>query len=334
MGSAAQFPVDVVYTWVDGNDPSWQAKKIAALNELSATGAPTPHINAVSNCRFMGNDELRYSLRSLELYAPWIRKIFLVTDGQYPQWLDLSRVQLVTHRDIFPEYAALPTFSNRPIELCLHRIEGLAEHYLYFNDDFMLGKHIRLDDFFTPSGQPLTWMITKNKKYSQKILSCDSKQLTPHRAGEVNAYRMILERYSRIYSYRIRHYPRPMTRSILEKIWIEFSKDAYRTLSTRFRSNNDLPIYALYPLFAIATGQGKPRAINGMRYIGDLLQGRVRNISTCLGDIDYKNKIKRILRLRPLTFCLNDCESASQENRDIMRKLLDTLFPHKSSFEK
>lgn len=327
------FPIDVVYTWVDGNDPEWQAQKAAALGKQVALGAPAPHTNAISSCRFVENDELRYSLRSLELYAPWVRNVYLVTNGQYPKWLNLSRVNLVPHRDIFPTNSALPTFSNRPIELCLHRISGLAEHFIYFNDDFMLNNYTKPGDFFTSTGQPLIWVIKRDKKYLNKLLSSDHTKMTPHRAGEINAHRTIFEQYGHSYSYRIRHYPKPMTRSILESIWNEFPDSVQYTLSTRFRTVDDLSICALFPLYAVATAMGKPRSLNGLRRVIDYIQGRERNISSCLNDSDYKKKVKRIQKAKVLTFCLNDCEDAPKGTKELMQELFNSLFPHKSSFE-
>ncbi|XP_075250719.1 N-acetylglucosamine-1-phosphotransferase subunits alpha/beta-like isoform X2 [Convolutriloba macropyga] len=106
----------------------------------------------LSPSRFADNEELRYSLRSVEKFAPWIRHIFIVTNGQIPAWMNLEspRLTIVKHEEIFPsgeEY--LPTFSSPAIEAQLHKIPGLSQHFLYFNDDVMLGKPIYPQDFFT-----------------------------------------------------------------------------------------------------------------------------------------------------------------------------------------
>lgn len=103
--------------------------------------------------RFVDNEELRYSLRSLEKYAPWVRKIFLVTNGQIPYWLNLdhSRLTIITHDQIFVNKSDLPTYSSPAIESHIHRIPGLSEHFLYLNDDVMLGSEVWPDDFYSPS---------------------------------------------------------------------------------------------------------------------------------------------------------------------------------------
>lgn len=97
------------------------------------------------------NEELRYSLRSVWKFAPWVRNIYLVTNGQIPAWLNIHhpRIHLVTHESIFLNKSHLPTFSSPAIECHLHRIPGLSEHFLYLNDDTMFGNHIHPSDFYT-----------------------------------------------------------------------------------------------------------------------------------------------------------------------------------------
>ena len=107
-------PIDVVYTWVNGSDPVF-------LQNLEKY-VPILDVNTAVS-RFNDKDELRYSLRSLEMYAPWVRHVYIVTNGQIPSWLDMdnSRVTLVTHDDIFIDKNDLPTFSSPAIESHIHR---------------------------------------------------------------------------------------------------------------------------------------------------------------------------------------------------------------------
>ncbi|KAJ8007052.1 hypothetical protein DPEC_G00113570 [Dallia pectoralis] len=118
----------------------------------------------VSASRFEDNEELRYSLRSVEKHAPWVRHVFIVTNGQIPSWLNLDnpRVTVVTHQDIFQNLTHLPTFSSPAIETHIHRIPGLSQKFVYLNDDVMFGKDVWPDDFFSHSkGQKvyLTWPV-------------------------------------------------------------------------------------------------------------------------------------------------------------------------------
>jgi len=112
-----------------------------------------PFFENIAENRFQDNDELKYSLRSLEKYANWIRNVYLVTNGQVPNWLNTSnpRLRLVKHEDIFLNKSHLPTFSSPAIESHLHRIKGLSNKFIYFNDDMILGRPVYLDDFYTQS---------------------------------------------------------------------------------------------------------------------------------------------------------------------------------------
>ncbi|KAG6960705.1 hypothetical protein JG688_00009451 [Phytophthora aleatoria] len=159
-------PIDVVYTWVNGTDPRWKAEKefwhkhwIASL-----TGQPLPvwgqeatvkgKDDSNSDNRFRDNEELRYSLRSLEKYAPWVRHIYVVTDGQIPSWLDIEspKLSIVKHSDIFANKSHLPVFSSPAIEWNLDNIPGLSDMFLYFNDDVFLGSPVRPEDFVSQAG--------------------------------------------------------------------------------------------------------------------------------------------------------------------------------------
>eukprot|EP00906_Rhabdomonas_costata_P032718 RCo046089 len=157
-------PVDIVYTYVNGSDPlllaqleyyhrleenkSREASFLSAANGSNGSyGVPFEPFNQTKadllgrdragKSRFEDNQELRYSLRSVEKYVPWVRRIFLVTNGQIPSWLNLKnpRLTVVQHSDIFPNKSHLPTFSSPAIEAHLHRIPGLAKRFLYLNDD-------------------------------------------------------------------------------------------------------------------------------------------------------------------------------------------------------
>lgn len=114
--------------------------------------------------RFEDKEELRYSFRSLEVFAPWVRHVYLVTNGQIPYWLNLDnpRLTLLTHEDIFPDRTHLPTFSSPAIESHIHRIPGLSQHFLYLNDDVFFGQEVWPDDFITHArGQKvyLSWPV-------------------------------------------------------------------------------------------------------------------------------------------------------------------------------
>ena len=162
-GQDVRQPIDAVYTWVDGADPRQRAE----LSYWTAQQADVAEDSAGAD-RFRDRDELRYSLRSLERYAPWICRIYIVTNGQVPEWLNRSnpRLRLVTHGDLFPNSHDLPTFNSFAIESHLHRIADLSETFLYFNDDHFLGRDVRPEDFVSPeTGQQIyleNWLLPDN----------------------------------------------------------------------------------------------------------------------------------------------------------------------------
>lgn len=136
-------PIDLVYTWVNGSD----AKFLADIGQYTVRP---------DESRYNDKNELKYSLRSIEKYAPWIRHIYIVTNGQIPHWLNLNHPQItvISHIDICPPQLiakVLPTFSSFAIETFIHRIPNLSQRFLYFNDDVFLGRPLFLDHLSTDS---------------------------------------------------------------------------------------------------------------------------------------------------------------------------------------
>ena len=132
--------IDFVVLWVDPNDPAWQAEK----NKYTPNAK-----DDVQQIRYQSWDNLHYWFRTVAAYAPWVRKIHLVTCGQVPSWLNTAhpRIHLVSHRDYMPN-TALPTFNSSAIEIGIHKIPDLAEKFVYFNDDMFLTAPIRGNYYF------------------------------------------------------------------------------------------------------------------------------------------------------------------------------------------
>jgi hypothetical protein len=134
--------VDIVYTWVAQEDSERDAFK-------AIEGIVKNDGNSTEN-RFNNNEELKYSLRSIDMYCPWVNKIYIVVkDGQSPEFVDFSnpKICLVKHSQIIPE-EYLPTFNSNTIELHIHNIPGLSDHYVYFNDDLMVNQPLQKNDLF------------------------------------------------------------------------------------------------------------------------------------------------------------------------------------------
>ena len=163
----------------------------APFHSILITGDDSKEDADISASRFADNEELKYSLRSVEKHAPWVRNIFIVTNGQIPSWLNLDnpRLKIVTHEDLFQNHSHLPTFSSPAIESHLHRIPGLSQKFIYLNDDVMFADNVWPDDFYThANGQKiyLTWPVPNcnegcpsswvNDKYCDKacnVSECD-----------------------------------------------------------------------------------------------------------------------------------------------------------------
>lgn len=130
--------IDFVVTWVDGNDPIWQASK-AKYAELA-------DITLNSDARYRDWDIFKYWFRAVEKYAPWVNKVFLITEGHLPEWINLEHPKLVhiKHSDYIDE-KYLPTFSSHPIEWFYHKIPGISDTFVSFNDDMFLNDVLEIE---------------------------------------------------------------------------------------------------------------------------------------------------------------------------------------------
>lgn len=131
--------IDFVIAWVDDTDEKWLSEKAKYSNSDGDS----------RSIRYRDWGFLKYWFRSIEKYTPWVNKVYLVTAGQKPDWInvDCEKLVIVDHKDFIPkEY--LPTFNSHAIELNLHRISGLSEQFVYFNDDMFVTSRMKPSDFF------------------------------------------------------------------------------------------------------------------------------------------------------------------------------------------
>ena len=256
------FPVDIVYTWVDDSDPAWLERKHHALE--SAIGHEL-NFAATAAGRFKNRDELRYSLRSIWQFAPWVNHIYIVTDDQYPAWLntDHPKVDVVPHREIFDPGDALPVFNSHAIESQLHHIDGLSEHYLYMNDDFLFGRPIRPNLFFHSNG------IAKfYRSHAQIPLGEPSVQDAPVDAAAKNVRTMLRSTFGRTVSQKFKHTPQPQQRSLLYEMEDRYREEFHRTARSRFRQHSDVSIpSSLQHHYAYLAGRSVEGSIQ-YRYVG------------------------------------------------------------------
>lgn len=189
------FDIDVVFTWVDGNDPHWREKK-KSFQQLSIGNDEDTNI-----ARYEQIDELRYSLQSIASYFKDFRKIFIVTDGQVPWWLDTNneKVEIVDHKDIFTDTKHLPVFNSHAIEANLHRIPGLSKKFIYLNDDLFLWKPVNKSKFFKANG--LT--ISRFENISN-VHGAPSIHFPAWKNAALNGNKKLEEKYGiRNYSYHL-----------------------------------------------------------------------------------------------------------------------------------
>ncbi|KUL42891.1 stealth family protein [Streptomyces regalis] len=311
------FPVDVVYTWVDGEEPEMRAKR-ARHQEHGIAEILDKETNA---SRYTSHDELKYSLRSLAMYADFVRHIYIVTDGQMPHWLDDSApgITVVDHRDIFPP-DVLPVFNSHAIETRLHHIPGLSEHYLYFNDDVFVGRRVTAEHFFHGSGlmkipvSPLK--IGVGKPHAEE---------TATNSASKNVRQLLLEMFGRMTTNNFMHTPLPQHRETLQSLEELFPQDISRTTASRFRSPQDIAMTApLLYQYALMTGRGVPGKYS-FRYV---------NISRP----DAEKRLADLRRNRRFDFfCLNDVDVPPEEREQVgarMDEFLENYFPFASPFEK
>jgi Stealth protein CR2, conserved region 2/Stealth protein CR4, conserved region 4/Stealth protein CR3, conserved region 3/Stealth protein CR1, conserved region 1 len=313
------FPVDAVYTWVDGGDPAWQARKAAALGDNDWVAAVSGQ--TANDSRYVSRDELRYSLRSLHYFAPWVRRIFIVTDDQLPAWLDAEHPQItvVSHREIFGDTGRLPTFNSQAIESRLHRIPGLSEHFLYLNDDVFLGRPVTPDLFFTPGGLtrffPSAALVdSAPRRPSDAPVNCAGK----------NNRRLIQEAFGRVLTRKMMHTPHPSRRSVITEIEQRFAEHVEATAAHQFRHPDDISLLSsLQQYYAYLTGRATP--------------GQIRYLYTDLASPDTPFRLAKLLRNRHLdAFCLNDTDSdpaVAAEQAELLADFLPAYFPFVSPYE-
>lgn len=318
--------IDLVYLWVDGNDPAWQAKKTAYQQKETGVNP-----QAVSACRFVDNDELKYSLRSAEKFAPWIRRIYIVTDNQVPSWLDTSnpRIRVVDHREIIPA-DALPVFNSNAIELHIARIPGLAEHFLFSNDDTLFGAPVEPSFFFDPKGSPVVRLKSQSIRRHRSEIYC----FTVYRMQE-----LIRARFGKRYTLAPHHNIDAYRKSDFLQCTEEFGAEASRTAHHRFRTKNDLQ-RVLIAYYMLAKGDARMsrigrynRAKGWKERIHCLLSGHYLSDSRCI-PLTEPDLEKVIAKYNPVLFAINDSPEATDTDRSRMRQFLERMFPQKSAFEK
>jgi len=319
--------IDLVYLWVDGSDENWLAKKNEAL---SKEGKP-PMKRATGEIRWLDNDELKYSLRSVEKFAPWINHIFIATDGQIPKWLNIDspKVTIVHHKEFIPS-ELLPLFNSTAIEMFLWNIPGLSEHFIYSNDDMFFGKAVESDFFFDENGNPIT--IFKNRYYK------NSRRLKRH----WNSLQMIEKKTGIKFNLSQKHAIEPYRKSYIKESAEKYYDEVILPSATPFRSKQNFK-RMFFPLLDNALGRNTITMnwrVSKKRIVYDHKKETIVRMicrkllwffATIFGFIKYdcfdRQKNIFLKMYRPKMFCVNNGDN---ENRTIFLK---KMFPDKSLLE-
>lgn len=296
-------PIDIVYTWVNGHDPDY----LQLVNKYSEKPVD------LNPERIRDIYELlKYSLRSVEKFCPWVNHIYLFTcRPQKPEWLngDHSKITIIHHDEVFdPE--DVPTFNYNVIESYLHKIPNLTEEFIYMNDDFLLGREIKPSDFYSEDG---------------KILIHGTL------FGENLGWRVYNKKNDVFGLGIIEHSP-----LLVRKEWWQKMQEARPELieeikSHKFREGTDVMMYKLYRWYSLKFQSHACQAIT----LPELLK-----IHTFHKITNQLNKQKRgfnyLLKKKPKFFCLNDDQGdhPNQKVVEIVLEFLNKMYPDKSSFEK
>ena len=316
------FPIDIVYTWVDGSDPDWKSRK-ARVESARLGDADAIDHTGLAEYRFASHEELLYSLRSVALYAEWANHVFIVTDRQIPQWLDVTnpRVTVVDHREIFADLAALPTFNSHAIESQLHHIPGLSEHYVYMNDDLFLGRPVAPSLFFESNGVEHMFPSDEALVDFNELRSLNF----PITAAAKNVRDVFRNEFGVTIMRKMKHTPHPQRRSVLFEMEERWPTQFAATASQQFRAGDQISFASfMQPWYAYLTGRAT---------VGEISYSYLKISSDTISERYFS-----LLRQRDRdAFCLNESDAhgaASAEKKELMSWFLHTYFPSKSVFER
>ncbi len=325
--------IDFVITWVDGADPQW-------LEEFRKWRGDDRTENT-SPIRYRDWDHLRYWFRGVERFAPWVSRIHFVTWGHLPEWLDTThpKLHVTNHRDYIPqEY--LPTFSSRTIELNIHRIEGLSERFVYFNDDMFLCRPLPEERFFR-QGLPcdmarlsllsfssishaiLNMIEIMNRRYrrAEVMRRHPGKWFAPC-YGAANLLKTLdLAVWNTIPALTDTHMPQPYLKETFDKMWHEEREILDATCRSRVRDNAGVNHW-LMRYEQLLSGRFSPVSFRDTK-LDTLTEQRIDTIASYVAAGRYA------------MICLNDSPLIA-DFEGVKRKLcgaLESLLPEKSSYE-
>ena len=309
------FDVDIVFSWVDGNSVEYQRARAARANgHVVGEGDDAP-------ARFRQIDELKYALRSVYMFAPWVRNIYIATDSPVPEWLgDHPRVRVVRSEEFFSDLSWLPTHNSQAVESQLHHIEGLSEHFLYSNDDMFFGRPVAPSMFFSPGSV-------------SKFIEADTRiglgLNNPERSGFENAARvnrrLLQQRFGRVTTRHLEHTAAPLRRSVMYELEHEFAAEFAATAASPFRAKENISVTnSLYHYYSLMTGRAIVQENARVSYIDTTMVSGLASLSDLL-----KKRSDDF-------FCLNDGsfpEVSDEERTATVTDFLERYYPFAAPWE-
>lgn len=329
-------PIDIVIPWVDSDDPVWRAK----FEEFQPGVASRS--NDVGEERYRDWDLLRYWFRGIERFCPWVRTIHFITEGHLPDWLDTTnpKLHIVRHEDYIPE-EYLPTFNTHVIENNMHRIEGLSEKFVYFNDDMYVTAPCPQEHFF-PRGLPagiatpsFAWnddLLTHvslnasalmNRQFSKRSIlrQFPHKWLSPKFGARQVIRALSLLPWKYIGPFHIHHLAAPYIKSTFTDVWAVASQELLETNKSRFRRLSDLNQY-VFSYWQLCSGQFSPVSPNAYGRLFKLGEDKADEIHSAV-----RNGSQVLL-------CLNDGPVQDlQKSMTDLAAAFEILLPEKCTFE-
>lgn len=304
------YPVDLVYLWVDGDDPAWLKKK--TIYQAKAGKLPE---NGTNIARFRQFDELKYSLRSIEKNLPWINHIFIITDNQVPDWLntDNPKISIIDHTEIFPK-EALPVFNSNALEARIPYIPELSEHFLFANDDCYVRVPLEKRFFFNEVGDPRIYVKYKRRTYDTNLWLAQIQK----------AHQLIAKKYPLDFAITPSHNIEAYRKSYFLDAIAEFPTEFQQTTYSKFRQQTDINRVIV---------ELRDRMLNrNEMYTNWNAPALPSECKTAFALIS--NNFNVLDEELPCLFCLNDYEGKTDTAIAITLRILEILYPTKSSFEK
>ncbi|HDX8353647.1 TPA: Stealth CR1 domain-containing protein [Aeromonas dhakensis] len=304
------FPIDVVFTWVNDADPKWQERY-----QKYKQSVDTEHVgrHALDSARFSNHDELKYSLGCVLKFLPWIRRIYIVTDKQCPNWLTPNdKIRVIDHSEMI-EKQYLPTFNSHVIEAHLHKIPDLAEHFIYFNDDVFVARPLPAGHFFRSNGIASLFMSKKSLSTMQ-AKGTD----TPTLSASLKSASLLNHDFSFLIDHPLVHTYVPLRKSMFEECWRLYRADIKRFLPNRFRTNNDLNLATFFiPWLSYIRGVAVPS-----RDICYYFNARSPAAANYFNALLLAKKNGTL----PHSFCANDFNTKNVNPRNNVANLLSNYF--------